>query len=464
MSRLAARPGFDAGTAQDMIVRCSQPHTMEWKANVLRGTDMLAQDIPIIGGNLTLDSSDPVRRHLTLEVGGGEEWAPRDQNSPLVPFGQRVNLWCRVDQPGTGWFPWLKMGEYHILTHTFERPSYITTVECVDMAGAVDEYLIRAKRSFVDQTVATAITDLVNDAVPGYVYSVDASDAAGDPDRALKNYVADAGTSRWEACTEIAQRRSQEVFFNADGNLVIRHDVTDDDDDTVPANGPDIGTVSNPVAVITDGDQGNLIGLTATLSREGGCNGVQINLHSTVPKKVRKKINREPLPPLPADATPEEIVARAVEIERRAAEGPWRIEWEDAPIYKGVFEQQTGGPVAWGGLFGHLPIVIERDVKDLKKWSNGGEETWSHLQADAHRDARRILHRRRGVTRYLDMHVLPLPWLEPDDKIRVRWHEFDDDSDARLTHEAHFVQRVEFDLAGGPMVVRTRSLNTTDPG
>jgi hypothetical protein len=72
-----------------------------------------------------------------------------------------------------------------------------------------------------------------------------------------------------------------------------------------------------------------------------------------------------------------------------------------------------------------------------------------------------MLHRRRGVTRYLDMHTLPLYWLEPDDKVSVRWHEL---SGAAVT-EAHYVQRIEIDLeAGSPMVVRTRQLSVTDPG
>ena len=84
-------------------------------------------------------------------------------------------------------------------------------------------------------------------------------------------------------------------------------------------------------------------------------------------------------------------------------------------------------------------------------------------QKDADQDAKRILHRRRGVTRYLDLHTLPLYWLEPDDRVRIKWREFEDD-ELTITSEAHFVARVELDLAGGPMVLRTRTLNVTDPG
>jgi hypothetical protein len=432
MARLTNR-GFTTEDAAEMERRCQQTHTVQWKANVRRGTTLLAEDIPLVGGRLILDSSDPIRRHLQLEVGGDEEWVPRTPSSPLVPFGQRITLWVRIDRADGSWLPWLKMGEYQIFTHSFERPSMITVIECHDMAGAVDEYLTLGKRSFVGQTVHDAVKDLCEEAVPGYIFAVHSSDAAKDPDRAIRNYVADAGTSRWEAATEVARRRGHECFFNADGDLVIRHDVTDDNDTAIPGVGPDIGTVANPVATIKDGAGGNLVGLTATVSREGACNGVRINLHSTVPRKVRKKADREALGP----------------------------DWETAPIFKGVTERQEAGPVAWGGLFGRIPIVIERNIKDLKKWSNGGEESWSDAQVDAHQDAKRILHRRRGLTRYLDIHAIPQYWLEADDKVRVRWHE----NDGTAVTEAHFVQRVEFDLAGGgPMVVRTRQLNVVDPG
>jgi hypothetical protein len=429
MSRLTGR-GYSPDDAAMMQQRCNGPHSFKWKASVWRGTTKLYDDIPLTGGTLTLDSSDPIRRHLTLEVGGGEEWAPKNANSPLVPFGQRITLWVTCDRQDGSWLPWLKMGEYQVFTHSFERPSMMTTVECHDISGAVDEYLLLGKRSFVDQTIRDAIVDLCEEAVPGYVFGVVASAASDDPDKAIKNYVADAGTSRWEACVELASRRGHEAFFNANGDLVLRYDVTDDNDESIPGTGPDIGTVSSPIGTIKDGQGGNLVGLTATVSREGATNGVRINLHSTVPRKVRKKHDRD------AAAS-----------------------WEDAPITAHVSEFQSSGPVAWGGLFGRIPIVIERDLKDLKRWSNGGAETWSNAQADAHQDARRILHRRRGLTRYLDIHALPMYWLEADDKVKIQWRD-----GATTVTEYHFVQRVEFDLAGGPMEIKTRQLNVVDPG
>ena len=86
MSRLAARPDYNATIAARFAQRCNETHEVEWRARVARGEEVLVDELPIMGGTLTLDSSDPIRRRLTLEV-GGEEWAPRDVNDPLVPFG-----------------------------------------------------------------------------------------------------------------------------------------------------------------------------------------------------------------------------------------------------------------------------------------------------------------------------------------------------------------------------------------
>lgn len=429
MSRLTGR-GFTTSEANAFEARCVEPHVTQWRANCYKGSDLIAEDVPVVGGTLTLDSSDPVRRKLTIEIGGGERWAPVSSNSPLVPFGQRITLWCRIDLPDGSWSPWLKQGEYHIVTHSFERPSLIATVDCVDLSGAVDEYKFLQQKSWIGHTVRNSVVQMVQEALPNKVFSVDASNSAETT--TVSSFVADSGMGRWEASTTLAFTKGHECFFDSNGDLVIRHDVTDDNDESIPGNGPDIGTVTNPIATLRDGNNGNIIGMTATTTREGGCNGVRINLHSSVPKKKRRKKNRDKKP-----------------------------EWRDAPINAHITELQVGGPVDWGDTFGRIPIVIDRDVKDLKKWGQGGAETWNEMQAAYTARARHLLHRRRGVVRYIDLDCVPLYWLEPDDKVNLKWR-VGEDNDVRV--ESHYAQMVEFDLAGGPMRVRTRSLNVTDPG
>ena len=63
------------------------------------------EDIPIVGGTLVMDSSDQVRRRLTLEIGAGAELEPRTWQDPLVPFGQFIILWCSIDRADGTLFP-----------------------------------------------------------------------------------------------------------------------------------------------------------------------------------------------------------------------------------------------------------------------------------------------------------------------------------------------------------------------
>jgi hypothetical protein len=104
------------------------------------------------------------------------------------------------------------------------------------------------------------------------------------------------------------------------------------------------------------------------------------------------------------------------------------------------------GAVKWGDKFGRQNIVLERNVKRIND---------NIINAQIHR-AKRLLHKRGGVIRSIDLDAVGLYWLEPDDKVRVKY--------AGRT-EAHYVASIEFDLSGAePARVRTRSLNVTDPG
>lgn len=417
MATLESR-GWDPDDAEQFRARSVGPHTQDWKLDVYRwlpggGNDPVALDVPIVGGSLVIDSSDKYRRTLRVEVGGGEAWAPTSKLSPLVPFGQRIFLFARIDRADGSWFPWLKMGEFWIQSHVFERPSLIVTIEAADYGAAVDEFLHLNHKSYGGMTLRQALLNMVQAALPNSGFLVQPN--APEPSGQVTSYVAEAGKGRWESAVELAAKFGREIFFDANGNLVIRPDLTDDDDDSIPGVGPDIGTVSNPVATIRDRQGGNLLGMTASVTREGACNGVAFALSRTLSKKVKKK-------------------KVSVEVYRTvsAVAGP-------------------SSPVAWGDLFGRLPIVIPQHV----------EKFTDALIANRQQRANHLLHRRRGVVRYIDLDSLPLLWLEADDKIRLLWHAGEDPTPNR---EDHFVQRIEFDLAGGPMRIRTRQLNVTDPG
>lgn len=407
MARLTSR-GFTADEASAFMARASQPHTVQWKANAYRhsagSATLLLEDLPIVTGRLVLDSSDPTRRQLSLEVGGGDALVPQTANDPLVPFGQAIYLWVRLDYANGTWSPWLKMGEYPITSYVYERPTAIATVEAADYSAAVNEYLHLAKRGYANRTLKAAVVAMVQEALPDKVFNVVATDAASTIK--VTNFTAEAGQGRWDAVTALSAIKGHESFFDSAGNLVIRADVTDDNDDVIPGVGPDIGTATSPVATIAEGEGGNLVALTATVTREGGCNGVVVNIHETADPKNKKQRGDS----------------------RRNVQ---------------VTAFQPDGAAAWGDRFGRIPVVEERNVKTIT----------DDVVSGSRQHANRLLHRRRGVVRYIDLDAAGLYWLEPDDKVAIRWG---------TREEWHYAQRVEFDLSGrSPVRVRTRQLAVT---
>ena len=91
-------------------------------------------------------------------------------------------------------------------------------------------------------------------------------------------------------------------------------------------------------------------------------------------------------------------------------------------------------------------IVLVRDVKRIND---------NIVNAQIHR-AKRLLHKRGGVIRSVDLDAVGLYWVEPDDRVKVKY--------AGRT-EDHYVASIDFDLSGAePARIRTRSLTVTDPG
>lgn len=437
MSRLTSRGTsksdlYTADEAEDFMARSKGPHTLRWLANAYRWTSggeivRLMEDIPIVGGTLSMDSSDPIRRHLTLEVGGANKLEPRKYTDPLVPFGQFIILWCTIDNQDGDFFPWMKMGEFHIVSYVFERPSEIATVEAVDYSGIVDEYLHTHKKSYGNRSLATAINQMVRPALPNSAYANVFHHSAYDRSRRVKTWVSDSGTSRWEEAVALAEAKAFDLFFDWSGDLVLRQNLGDGFDDIPPETGPDVGTKSNPIMTIRDEEGGTLIGLTATVTREGAANGVFVNIHETADQKLKKKPSRKEL------AAYKKLVGdKRVNVQVHSVSG-------------------TGSPVKYGDRFGRIPLVFERNVDKIT------DDVVDHYQDYA----RTKLSRRRGLVRYLDFQMVGGYWLEPDDKVHLS---FGGSPENSQREEDHYVQSISWDLKGGPTTVKTRSLNVVDPG
>jgi hypothetical protein len=115
-----------------------------------------------------------------------------------------------------------------------------------------------------------------------------------------------------------------------------------------------------------------------------------------------------------------------------------------APASKEIWwthaQHVTSGPLAYGDDFGRIPIVETTSVHKLT----------DDIKNRRIRRAKKLLQRRRGLIKYLDFDALPLYWLEPDDRVRIP---------PAVGHYDFYIQRIEFDLAGGPMRCRTRTMS-----
>jgi len=425
MSKLTGR-GFSAQDAEEFIERTNGSHTARWRASSYRFIDgtatLLKSNVPIVSGELTLDSSNPTRRQLSIEVaiGPNDELIPNDPADPLVPFGQYLVVWLDVDRgDGISWFPSIKMGEFPITSYVFERPSMIVTVEAADWSSRVEEYLHLGKTGYKNKpSVRAAIIDMVSAAVPEKLWDIGQFNQGSGMD--VGKYTVDASVGRWTAATELADRNGLEIFFDDNGDLCIRRAITRDNDSVVPSDGPDIGTVKDPVATIAEGT--NLVGMTSSLTREGGCNHVRINLTGTVTRRDKKQ-----------------------DTEGKGSAG---IETHQKKWSDHVDSTTDSGPVAFGSTFGKLPLVLETNLHRLGQTGSG--------EKDAQRErAKGLRQRRLGLIKYIDLDALGCYQLEPDDKVKLKFGGVTED---------HYVQSVTFDLTGQSATrIRTRQIATTNP-
>ena len=409
--------------------RCLASHTREtlirsyrWNPGASEPTLMtvtlpggrVLSSIPITEGTLTVDSTDPTRRKLQITV-PGEIWQPTDEDHPLAPFGQHLVVWVRIDKPDGSFYDWRKLGEFPIVSHELTQPDGSSVVTAADWSSRVEEFAYTAKHSWAEESRVTAIKTAVDEALPR-VYTVHSSANANLTVGEEAGQVS-SGTGRWSFVQAICDASGLEAFFDRYGDLVIRNAIVDVDE-TLPGVGPDVGTVSNPVATLAQGQGGSITGLKIVTTREGGCNGIILTITPTASPPKKGKYNK--------------------------------AQYEPATLLR----KWDRGPAAWSDVFGRITVQREKRVARRTQQAT----------LDAQRWADGLLTRRRGVIRRLEIDALPMWWLEPDDRIQVKWKQRMPNGSELTFDEAHYVEAIEFPLTpdGGPMRVRTRQVTVVE--
>ena len=126
-----------------------------WRCRVAAwlGVDLLAEQVPLTGGVLTVDATQDVPERVTITVPervAGVSWVPDRADHPLAEYGQwldvDIDVWSSVtasgpDVPPTATSP---LGRYQIQSWVHDRTAGVVTVEAVGLLQRVRDAGFRA--------------------------------------------------------------------------------------------------------------------------------------------------------------------------------------------------------------------------------------------------------------------------------------------------------------------------------
>lgn len=217
-----------------------------------------AVPIPVIEGNVTLDSQAGVRGRCDIQVADAD-WIPMGAGDRLAPFGPEIVL-RRGVYLGDTETETVSLGRFGIedaeITDDGEGPTVRVTgldrAERVSKAKFEDTFQLAPNTDFT-----TGILDVVRMAFPDVPVMVDfetASDISiGQP------VTAQAGDDPWTYAQDLATAIGMMLFFDGDGVLTLR---------------PYSDT--SPVAELVEGEGGVLLTASRNWSRTGAFNKVVV--------------------------------------------------------------------------------------------------------------------------------------------------------------------------------------------
>jgi hypothetical protein len=346
-------------------------HVVTIRVDAYRGDELLASDLPVVSGEVSVDSGSLVRRTLSLTVADPSLDPGLDPLAPLAPYGSELVVSRGIRFPD-GEVEWCPLGRFRVQEVSTSAGGAEVSVTGADRSSALQDARFTAVQAAqTSNTIPAEITRLVQAVLPGVAVTDRSSSTASTPAVFWEQ-------DRIAAIDELAKAIGSEFYFGPDGTAVI-------------AKVPSINDA--PAWWVDAGESGVLVGAEMKLSREQTYNGV-----------VASGENGD---------TP--------------------------PVTATVTDDDASSPTLWGGPFGTKPRFY---VSPLI--------TTAQQATDA---ATSILNRARGMTRQLDLSLVPNPALEGGDVIRVR---FPDGS-----VETHLVDALKVPL--DPSSAMTLSTRSPDP-
>ncbi|MFJ9213004.1 DUF5047 domain-containing protein [Streptomyces sp. NPDC102264] len=220
------------------------------------GGVLVAADLPIADGSVTLDRGSKVRRSLSLTV-SDVKFIPWNATDPLAVYGQQLVVSSGIVM-GNSPPEMVPLGTFRI-----DEPTADVHFGPVTLTGKSSEAIIQDDRFIVPTTTRgygtciDAITYLIRQSLPSAVI-VNQTAGTRNPSCAVATW--DAQSDRWDAVTQIATAMNAEIYVDALDRFVIA----------------DIPSVSSAAVAwdIADGEGGTLMSAARSMSRTSVYNAV----------------------------------------------------------------------------------------------------------------------------------------------------------------------------------------------
>ena len=146
----------------------ARPHQIACRVRSYYGGDIVADDIPVISGELTADDSQAVPERLTLQVpvrDAGTVWEPVDPADPLNNFGQRLEVAAYIIPRARMANIEVPLGQFRI--QSWEASRDVVSVDAVGLLSLVEESRLTVPTSPLSgQTFSEAVEWLLDDLLP----------------------------------------------------------------------------------------------------------------------------------------------------------------------------------------------------------------------------------------------------------------------------------------------------------
>jgi len=204
-----------------------QSHKIVYKAEVLSGNELITDQLNIVSGNVSVDSSSSTRRRARVKLvckDGDKVPSRNDFNSLLHPLSNNEIRLYRGIKFNDGTQELVPLGVFRIFDTNIEdnvdslsiELSLFDRARLVERARLLQNYVVPMGTNY-----ATAIKGIIEDGVPGLLYNFPPINFV-TPQLVFGSSGDLAGGDRWKYAREMASSIGHELYFNLNGIVTLR--------------------------------------------------------------------------------------------------------------------------------------------------------------------------------------------------------------------------------------------------